>query len=215
MNAFIINFNRLTYPRQMAEWLFNHGVTPVFIDNHSNYPPLLEYYKSCPFEIVRMPQNYGHTVVWLNGLEIKNGKKNERYIVTDPDLDLSRVPDDFLHVMNRGLDLHCNVDKCGLSLEINDLPNSPEGNYIRDKCEPKYWQYPAAPGYWYAATDTTFALYRATVHNYSHSAIRCDRPYTARHLSWYYTDLNNIPDDEKYYFQTANESASGKKRMAI
>ena len=213
MYALLINYNRLNLPVKMADWIFAHGIDPVFIDNNSDYKPLLDYYNTCGFKVIRLSANYGHTCIWNPELSILNKLGiTGRYIVTDPDLDLLGVPDDFLDVMNRGLDKY-KYDKCGLSLEIADLPDSDEGNYIRNHCEVNYWLHPLDKEFFRADTDTTFALYREGVTEYSHSAIRTNRPYTAKHVPWYYTDINKLSEDEKYYFKTANDSSSGKKRL--
>jgi hypothetical protein len=215
MKALIINFNRLTLPKNMAEWLAAHGCTPVFIDNGSDYPPLLEYYALCPFEVIRLGANYGHTVLWQDSIQqtLHAIVGDDRYIVTDPDLDLTGVPADFLKVMHRGLDLYAIYDKCGLSLEINDLPATEEGNLVRTRFELKYWMKPLDEMYYHADTDTTFAMYREGVKVYSINGIRTNRPYTARHLPWYYTSRAELPVDEQYYFSTANSSSSGKDRL--
>lgn len=208
MIAFIINFNRLTYLRDMVNWCKQHDLTPVVVDNLSTYRPLLDYYDSHPCKVIRMKKNYGHTVMWHGLIEIPSG----RFIITDPDLDMSGVPDDFLRVMNDGLDLYPWAAKCGLSLEINDLPDNDEGKYIH-QIEDVFWEKPLDPLYFDAITDTTFALYRETTREHTHVAIRTNRPYTARHYSWYYADFEALPKDEKNYYRTANESASGKKRL--
>jgi hypothetical protein len=164
--------------------------------------------------VIYLGANYGHTCVWIPELNIiERAGINGRYIVTDPDLDLSWVPADFLDVMNKGLDKYPTYDKCGLSLEINDLPNSEEGNFIRYKCEARYWLKPLDPIYYHADTDTTFALYREGVREYNHNAIRTNRPYTAKHIPWYYTSFDMLPKDEQYYFRSASDSSSGKKRL--
>ena len=212
MKAFIINFNRLTLPVKMADWLSLRGMEPIFIDNNSDYEPLLQYYLDTPYKVIYLKDNYGHTCMWLPQLQLLDKIGKDRYIVTDPDLELSGVPDDFLKVMNEGLDKY-DVDKCGLSLEINDLPDTEEGNFIRYKCESRYWKTLLEERYYLADTDTTFALYRGGVRHYSHSAIRTNRPYTAKHLPWYYKELKSLPEDEQYYFKTANDSSSGKKRL--
>lgn len=197
----------------MADWLYERGVDPVFIDNYSDYSPLLEFYKNSPYQVIRLYSNFGHTVVWNETINIlRRLKINGRYIVTDPDLDLNGVPDDFLDMLNRGLELYP-VDKCALSLEINDLPNSAEGIFIRAH-EAKYWKDPFNDLFFKADTDTTFALYRAGT-KYTHSAVRTNRPYTCRHIPWYYTDFNLLSDEEKHYFITANNSSSGKARLII
>lgn len=217
MRVLIINYNRLGLPKKLADWCFNHGVDPVFIDNHSDYKPLLAYYKKdCPYQVIRLTENYGHRVVWvaniLNRLKIKGG-----YIVTDPDLDLTGIPDDFLSVLKEGLELYPWASKCGFSLEIKDLP---EGKVKR--WETQFWNLPLGDDckYFNAPIDTTFALYRAGSFphvNCLDFALRTNRPYTAKHVPWDYEKkgYKGLPDDEKYYYKTANDSASGRKRVMI
>jgi hypothetical protein len=210
----IINFNRVQLPARLADWVAARGCEPIFIDNNSDYPPLLQYYADTPFRVMRMNNNYGHTVVW--DLHIAQALKiTGRYIVTDPDLDLAGVPDDFLKVMGAGLDKYPQYDKCGLSLEVNDLPDTPEGIQVRTQFEAKMWTKPLDEQYFEAPTDTTFAMYREGVYHYGHNAIRTNRPYTCKHVPWYYKDLKSLPADEQYYFTTANGSSSGKKRLVI
>ena len=205
--TYIINFNRLTYLRDMVEWCISRKLEPIVVDNASDYPPLLEYYKTRPCEIIRLPSNYGHTVMWHGIIPLPH----ERFIITDPDLDMSGVPDDFLDVMNEGLNRH-RVPKCGLSLEISDLPEGDEGDYIR-KIEGVFWEHPLDDLFFDAKVDTTFSLYRENQAHYTIEGIRTNRPYTAKHYSWYYRDFNLLPEDEQYYYRTANDSASGKKRL--
>ena len=215
MKCLLINYNRLMLAVNMANWLFEHGIDPVFIDNGSNYQMLHEYYNNaCPYQVVRLKGNYGHTVTWIPELGILDmlGITGE-YMVSDPDLDLTGAPDDFLSVLQEGLRKYPTYDKCALSLEINDLPHSEEGDFIRLKAEARYWKNPLDSRYFHADTDTTIALYRAGVRHYSHSAIRTNRPYTCKHVPWYYTDFNLLSEEEQYYFRSANESSSGKKRL--
>jgi len=218
MIVLIINFNRLTLPQKMADWCALHGLTPIFVDNHSDYNPLLEYYYSeCPYDVYRLKANYGHTVIWNKELNILGqlGIKG-RYIVTDPDLGLEGIPDDFMDILNAGLDKYQNkgINKCGFSLEINDLPDSAEGNFIREKVEPRYWRFKLDDMFYKSPIDTTFALYRKEIRHYTHEALRTERPYTAKHIPWYYSDLSILPEDEQYYFRTANDKFStGKKRL--
>jgi len=208
MRVYIINYNRLTYLRQMVEWCKAHGLTPIIVDNDSNYKPLHDYYHTKPCQLIRMPKNYGHVVMWHNLIELPK----DRFIITDPDLDMSGVPDDFLQVMHQGLDRYPETPKCGLSLEISDLPDSEEGRLVRE-IEGVFWEKPLDDLYFDALCDTTFAMYREGWRGYTIDAIRVNRPYTARHYSWYYTDFDSLPEDEKHYYRTANESASGKKRL--
>ena len=202
MKAFIITYNRLNLPVNMAKFLFNHGIDPVFVDNNSDYPPLLEYYKRTSFGVIRMKENYGYKVVWEQGVLDDFGITGN-YIVTDPDLDLSGIPDDFLDVLEAGLTKYPQYDKCGFSLEINDLPDTP---FNPVGYELQFWQRPLDGRYYDAPIDTTFALYKVPFHSFK--AMRTNRPYTARHLPWYYFNFEDMPDDEQYYFKTCKESHS-------
>lgn len=205
MKALIITYNRLYLPVKMADFLFAHGVDPVFIDNNSDYPPLLEYYKTTKYQVVMMDKNYGYKVVWetglLNFLEITGN-----YIVTDPDLDLTGIPDDFLTVLEAGLKKYPQYDKCGFSLEINDIAPT---KFSPANYEKQFWAKlanPDDPMYFDAPIDTTFALYKVRYHSFN--ALRTNRPYTCKHMPWYYFDFEDMPEDEQYYFQTCKESHS-------
>lgn len=200
--AFIITYNRLHLPVSMADFLFAHGIDPVFVDNNSDYPPLLEYYKTTQYEVIRMKENFGYKVVWEQNILKKLGITGN-YIVTDPDLDLTGIPNDFLGVLANGLIRYPQFDKCGFSLEINDLPPT---DFCPAGYEKQFWQRPLDDMYFNAAIDTTFALYKVPFHSYN--AIRTNRPYVCRHMPWYYFDFEDMPDDEQYYFRTTKESHS-------
>ena len=214
MKVLIINFNRLTLPAALADWVAARGCEPVFIDNNSDYPPLLDYYHNCKYLVMHMNHNHGHRVVWQPEATVlqRLGLLNEQYIVTDPDLDLAGIPADWLAILAAGLTMYPQVDKCGFGLRLDDLPQSTEGNFIRQH-EAKYWDEPLGAMFFNAPIDTTFALYRAGVQKYSYTAIRSGLPYAARHVPWYYTSFDKLPADEQYYFKTANASSSGKQRL--
>lgn len=205
----IINFNRVTLTKAVADWCWLNGTFPVIIDNNSSYRPLLDYYKNeCPYEVIRLSKNYGHKVVWEQKI-LKHLGITGRYIVTDPDLDLSGIPGDFLNVLNEGLDRYPSYSKCGFSLDISKLP---EGDL--KKWEASLWSHPLDNMYFHAPIDTTFALYRENVDYYSLSAIRTNKPYTVKHKPWEYTQVSKLPKDEAYYVRTANSaSATGKHRI--
>lgn len=205
--AYIINYNRLELMRNLADWLYINGnCEPIIVDNNSDYQPLLDYYDNeCPYTIYRMPENYGYKVVWEVLFPTIGFPSYQRYIVTDSDLDLSNVPKDFLYYLNLGLDIYKNVDKCGLSLEINDLPETDMAKNVK-RWEAQFWSNRLDGMFFYSMVDTTLALYRENVQAHSLNAIRTDRPYTAKHVPWYYTSLDDLTEDEKYYFSTAKTS---------
>ena len=91
MKALIINFNRLTLPVAMADWLADHGCEPIIVDNGSDYPPLLRYYAEHPSRVLRLEANYGHTVIWDRPQVLTQLGIQERFIMTDPDLALEGV----------------------------------------------------------------------------------------------------------------------------
>jgi hypothetical protein len=205
MKVLIINYNRLVLPLQLANWVYNRGLDPIFIDNASDYKPLLEYYDRCPHEVVWMDNNYGKDVVWSQGILERLNIKGE-YIVTDPDLNLTGIPDNFLRVLKEGLRRYPQFNKCGFSLEINDITD--QGIYYQGQTikqwEHQFWVNPMDSEYFNASIDTTFALYKTDT--FSLEALRTNRPYTARHVPWYYDQVK--PMDELYYCQTATDQSN-------
>jgi hypothetical protein len=198
--AYLIMRDLLTWPKAMAEQCTRLGFDPVvLVDNGSTYPPLLEWYSRCPYEVIRL-ENHGHTGFWAVGLD---KQQKGYYVVSDPDLDLSRVPDDLIPVMVAAYERHQHITKVGLSLEIEDLPDEfPLKRAVRNQ-EAFYWHFPSADGHWHAEVDTTFALYgnKKWGKNF-YQAVRLNRPYTARHLPWY-RHPGNVTDEELYYLRNA------------
>jgi hypothetical protein len=197
--AFIVNYNRLYLPMRMADYLADCGVQPIIVDNGSNYPPLLEYYERCPHVVEHMGMNFGNCVVWTQNL-LKDYAIREPYIVTDPDLEIDKIPKDWLSVLQRGLNLYSWAVKAGFSLRIDDLPDTPLGRMVRTK-EAVNWHQGLDSTYYSAYIDTTFALYRGPVQDFP--AVRTAPPYVARHIPWYWKSPEEIPDDELYYLKTA------------
>lgn len=201
--AFIINYNRLTLPKAMADYLADvPNVKVIIVDNDSTYPPLLEYYEHTPHVVERMGANFGNCVVFhpesylKDKYDLKNG---QRFIVSDPDLDLSGIPTNFLQLLNHGLDKYKWAAKAGFSLRIDDLSEEMRSNVIG--WESGYWT-PLDAQFYGALIDTTFCLCRGFVNDFK--AIRTAPPYIARHVPWYYTP-DNIPEDERYYLETAGK----------
>lgn len=210
MKAIIINFNRLSLTKDTATWCSDMGLEPIIIDNCSNYPPLLEWYKECKFRVVRMDKNYGHKVIWSNWMFRELGI-TDKYILTDPDLDFSTVPKDFLAVMEEGLRRYPKYERIGFSLEIDDLPNTPLGRSVY-KHEIRFWDKPLDELYFDAEVDTTFCMHKIVPYN-TYNSLRINKPYTVRHLPWYYSDFEVLADDERNYLSSANESFSWKNQI--
>jgi len=206
MLAFLINYNRLTLPRKLANDIARAGVEPVFLDNDSTYQPLLAWYETCPYQVVHMGFNYGSAAPWhpapaiLERFNLDGG-----FVVTDPDLDISAVPLDWPKMLQEGLDRYPHACKSGLSLKIDDLPDTKVGNQARLH-EAGYWARPLGGGFYDAFIDTTFCLCRTCLHDFP--AVRAAPPYCARHVPWYYDKLEDIPEDELFYIQSTKSRGS-------
>ena len=154
----------------------------------------MEYYESCPVDVIHANNNGGPTSVWNSVLDIH---RTNYFIVTDPDCLYDGVPEDWLDKMLYVLDKY-NVPKVGFSLRLDDLP---ETNFRQDilNWESKYYVNKNEVG-WFADIDTTFALYRPNS-PFSYQAIRLEPPYCIKHVPWY---LTTIDEEWKYYFDTAS-----------
>jgi hypothetical protein len=198
IRIYINNRDRLTWTQNIVADIRRMGGEPVIIDNLSSYPPLLDWYATKPCEVFMLEQNHGPRAPWTSGIATSGDA--EFFGVTDPDLDLSGIPDDGIQHLCRGLERHPSAPKAGFSLELNDLPEGNIGNRVREY-EAQYWTKPLTDGFYDAYVDTTFAVYargRSLLNFYA--AVRSDRPYTARHLPWYGGPQT---DDEKYYVEHA------------
>lgn len=197
----INNFNRLTTLRLLTETLTACGYTNIYIlDNASTYPPLLEYYKTCPFTVFHLNQNLGFKALWKSPL--KKRFCNDYYIYTDSDVIPSDYcPKDFIDYFFKELKKHPFARKIGFFLRIDNIPDS----YIHKEevinLEKQYYLKPAEGGLYRAPIDTTFALYRPRVglsRSRSVEAYRTAYPYQAEHLPWY-NDSSNLSEEEQYY----------------
>lgn len=215
--CFLIARDRFTCLKNMVEYLNEiPELEVIVIDNASTYPPLLEWYDTNPCIVHRLPLNYGNFVLFsaptaIEGAEKPDFKKiygldGNQYILSDCDLDLSGIPKDRLvSVLQEGLRRHPWAVKCGLSLRIDDLPNTELGK------EAMGWEamnhvliddlYIKAP------VDTTFALYTGVgEQNDFDRCIRVNTPFMARHLTWYYGPHNPPPPDEMHYLMNVSRT---------
>ncbi len=198
-------FNRLTGPQALCKRLEEERCEVILIDNGSTYPPLLEWYKKCPYKIHYMPKWSGHKSLWMSG--VINEYSDPYYLVTDHDLDLSLVPNGFIDFLMLGLKY--DVVKSGLSLKIDDLP---ENEYTKEviEWEDKFWRTKQSPeGFYFSDLDTTLAIYKRDIvpmgqyDNRFFSAVRAPKPYEARHLPWY-NIVGQLTEEEEYYFSNVD-----------
>jgi hypothetical protein len=105
------------------------------------------------------------------------------------------------------LDRHPDVDKVGLGLRIDDLPDHGQHRDRVIEWEQQYWSDEIEAGVYRADVDTTFALYRSAPDHHITRSLRTGRPYVARHLPWY-LDPASLPAEESYYRKRADPSVS-------
>ena len=187
----------------MAEFLSDTGCEVILVDNASRYVPLLEWYETCPYQIYKLRQNHGHMAVWDTG--IINQHVDQFYAVTDPDLDLTGIPTDYIEFLKKGLADNPEVVKAGFSLKIDDLPKNEFTKQVIEK-EREYWFAPRdVNGFYRSGIDTTFAIYdRQRFLNKFYWSLRSPEPYVAKHLPWYMTK-ETMTFEELYYITTASE----------
>jgi hypothetical protein len=201
-------FNLLTWPKQMCLDLERLGFTPILWDNGSTYKPLLDWYDNeCKYEVIRNKDNAG--CYWML-VQRHLMKQTEVVAYTDCDLDLSGVPDDFIARATESLNINTWSCKIGVSLEILDVPQNAITLNIMNSFERKYWINKSIDGNWLADTSTTLAIYRPGcwtqdwIGDGFYKTVRLDRPYTARHMPWYYTEKNNVDDEFRFYLANMN-----------
>jgi hypothetical protein len=209
---YINNFNWLTSTKEMTSYFDDiPGVQVVIVDNESTYPPLLDWYASCPCQVVRLPGNFGEHAPWNCGVVLSPEAHrtfwgSDFYVVTDSDLSLGTCPKDLIEVLVEGSRAYPHLNKVALSLEIDDLPDeSPAAVHVR-QWESQFWRERQDARFFKAAVDTTFALYSidvpfGTAQSQDGNSIRSDRPYTARHLPWYIT-FEKLTPEEEFYLET-------------
>lgn len=205
----INNRNRYTYLLQLIRWLENAGMQNIIIlDNGSTYPPLLEYYANTKHRVVHLNDNVGHLALWKSKLweEIQS----RYYIYTDPDVvPAENCPSDMPAYLLQQLRKYPAIEKIGLGLRIDDLPDHNQSKAAIISWEKKYWEKKVSHEIYDAEVDTTFALYRPFTNGaiWVAPAYRTGPPYVASHMPWYENTVD--PGEEsKYYASHARAGAS-------
>lgn len=210
----INNFNRYTMLVKLIKALEKRNYTNIYIiDNNSTYPPLLEYYKGCPYKIFRLDKNLGFKALWKS--KISKQLCNDYYIYTDSDVvPIEECPDNFIDKMFTLLKKYKYAYKIGLSLRIDNLPNHYKFKQKVIDAEKMDHLTKNEDDLYRRATDTTFALYRPRV-KLSRSryaeAYRTSYPYQAEHLPWY-MNSDNLPEEELYYIEHCMKPTTWSKR---
>jgi hypothetical protein len=214
----VMAYNNLFFVRNFIEQLKKYKNPIILFDNHSDYQPLLEYYKEIKEELgskidIRLlDENYGSGVykVFRNSLP-------QIFILSDPDLELNpRMPENFSEIL-LALSNKYQAYKIALALDISEPDKLlPCKNYAGHKTitefESRYWKVrvPDSEYELYRGghpMDTTFCLIN---YNYSkETKIRIAGDFTAKHLPWYKDYLkNHISEDELNMWKKNNKCSS-------
>ena len=204
----INNYNRLSYLKRLINSLESRGYFNIYIiDNNSTYPPLIEYYKSCPYKVFMLNKNVGYKALWET--DIYKTFRNSYYVYTDSDVEIiPECPSDFMEHFVKIMDRYPLAQKVGFGICINDLPD-----YFANKTEvitheSKFWKNEVEPEIYKAQIDTTFALYRpfcsGPAYAY-HLTLRTGGHYMIRHLPWY-VDSSNLNEEERFYINSTTQS---------
>jgi hypothetical protein len=194
--------------RRLVGWLEAAGHERlVLVDNASTYPPLLDYLRGTPHEVVWLPVNAGQRSPWLSGLLDGLGSATP-FAVSDPDvLPDDAAPADSLEHLQELLLRHTAFDKAGFGLHIDDLPaRYPHRDAVR-RWEAPFWEREVEAGVFAAHVDTTLAVYRPGTPYKVTESLRTGPPRLARHLPWYRDPRK--PDAETAYYFAHRDPATG------
>jgi hypothetical protein len=194
----INNRNRLAPMLEMIAFLERCGMTNIIIvDNDSQYPPLLDYYRRTKYRVLRHGANRGPFALWRS--PFWREFRNDYYVYTDPDVvPCSDCPADFMRIFYEALRGHPQIDKVGFGLRIDDLPEYVNKAAVID-WEKTHWANPIGGGLYDAPIDTTFALYRPRARGgWWRKALRTGNPYWARHVPWY--SHPDAPTEEELFY---------------
>lgn len=207
----INNRNRLEYLVQLISALESRGYNNIYIiDNNSTYPPLLEFYDNCKYEIFRLKENVGHLAMWETNIYKRFIK--DYYVYTDSDVvPTEECPPDFLDFFWDTLKCYPTVQKVGFSLKIDDLPDTFKNKEDVIAWESQFYKKRINGEFYDALIDTTFALYRPFMRAGKGGLMyRSAAPYQAYHMPWY-VDSQNLSMEEIYYIDHATTSTHWTK----
>lgn len=211
----INNYNRLETLKTLIDGLTSRGYHHIYIvDNDSTYPPLLDFYRDCPYTIYKLNQNVGHLSIWQTG--IYKQFTHSYFVYTDSDLQLREdCPADFMERFVKLLQKYPSALKVGFSIAIDDLPVYYAHKDSVEKWESQFWSCQIEQGVYRAPIDTTFAVYKpyfkGEIIDFNHTYLRVGAPYIVRHLPWY-VDSDMLSDEEQYYIDHLKTSTHWSKQ---
>ena len=136
------------------------------------------------------------------------------YVYTDPDvLPIESCPKDFLKQLINLLDDNHELRKVGLGIVWEDITFFNKDYY--KKLESNFYEGTRiGKNLYYTQVDTTFALYSNIRHYSLRFSLRTTGDFRIYHLPWYF-DYDNLPEDERYYIEHADSSASAAEQFKM
>lgn len=202
MKAFIIFRDRVTYAHLCLTAMTEAGLEPAVVDQGSTWPLALDWLKA--IAAAGVPVLYrggGHPRGLWDWEPFNAARGNERYIVTDPDVvPGDDCPRDWPARLGALLDQYPQAAKAGLGLRTDDIPEHYSRRDQVTAWEAGFWASPAGDGAYWAAIDTTLALYRENSGFTMNGALRTGPPYLASHLAWH-ENLDDPADEIRYYYE--------------
>lgn len=207
------NRNRVSYLRDLVDWLSTAGYTNIHIlDNASTFPPVNDYYRETKAKVWFLGRNAGYKALWETELfhEIKSGY----YVYSDADLiPGDTCPADLVFRLYEILKRYP-VEKCGPALRISDLPDHYQHKQKVLDNERPFWLIEKEPNVYLAPVDTTFALYKPLAWGNAEEcrALRAGGDLEFIHRPWY--EDSSQPDAEtRFYIEHASQSSVWYKQM--
>lgn len=205
---FICAKDRASFLKIQVERFLEQGYRNLTVlDMGSTYPPMLSLLNKLPAKVLRIGLvACPHLHVWkdksiLAGLPW--------YVYTDCDV-VPDCPDNWAEALHSILTMYPQIEKAGLGLRLDDLPEHYARRQEVRQWESIFWLNELETGVFVAEIDTTLALYRG---NYKRPEIiantdnmfsaRTGHPYVAKHLPWYSNTAHPTPE-ELYYRQHAD-----------
>jgi hypothetical protein len=131
-------------------------------------------------------------------------------VYTDSDvLPTKNCPKDLIEQLYRVLIKYPQIEKAGVALKIDDLPEHYSNKKEVLRIEKEWWAKEVEPGVFDAPVDTTFALYKPYAKGDAEEckAYRIGGNLTFRHQPWY-EDSDNPNAEDVYYRQSVAGGSS-------
>lgn len=202
--------DRLTTLDKLMGWLESHGMSRRrvwLVDNGTTFGPTIEFLKGISLNVIRPETNLGARGLFkLGGVIEKIAGRDKPFFISDPDiLPAESCQSDLLQHLVRSLARYQEFVKVGLSLRIDDIPDSYPLKKQVQSWEKRFWVTEANRHFYRAEIATTFCLVRSLNHcdanGYGKGAQgRTKAPNIGIHESWYFGP-EHMPEDEAYYLK--------------